>query len=104
MRRTVNRITTHRDRHNIAYWRFHYADNSGYAILSEKYTRGDFMERNGVWVEWLRGLSAGVSIDIPEMDIILQQGKTTELVQDFTMFGLPAERATVVDKKQKKLI
>lgn len=104
MRRTVNRITTHRDRHNVAYWRFHYSDGSGYALLSEKYTRGDFMERNGGWLEWLRRFSTGISIDIPEMEIVLQRGKTSELVQDFTMRGVPGEDVVVIPKKQGRLI
>ena len=64
----------------------------------------DFMERNGGWLEWLRRFSTGISIDIPEMEIVLRRGKTSELVQDFTMRGVPGEDVVVIPKKQGRLI
>ena len=103
MKTRINRITTHRDRHGVAYWRFHYAAGTGYARLTERYTRGDFLQRNGIWVDWLRKLSTGILIDIPEMTVVVQKGRTGDLVQDFTLRGTPETVAGVEIKVQKSL-
>lgn len=101
MKRRVNRISTHRDRHGIAYWRFHYVDG-GYAMLSERYTKEALFQE--IHMTWIRKFSAGMMIDMPEFEVDIKKGRTTDLV---TNFRLPFQPETIERKfelKQRKLI